>query len=265
MPDQHATSELGRAIQEVSERASLLVREEIELAKAEMTEKVTKLVKGAVVGIVAGIFAVFALIYLLHSLSWGIFALVSDDINFVWVGFLITGGLSCSARRRSPASSRSRFIKSGSPPTPAHGDRGGPADQADRADLAARAADRRRRPHRAPDRRPAEASADGRRTHAGGDPALDRGQPRRARPRGRALRGEVAEVTDWRKHLRNNQKQVMIGAAVAGFVLGGGIAAMTGLLTGRRAARLLLGRRRRRVGLRRAARPAGGVLRRRVA
>ena len=48
------------------------------------------------------------------------------------------------------------------------------------------------------------------------------------------LRGEVAEVADWRKHLRNNQKQVLIGAAVTGFVLGGGIAAMTGLLTGRR-------------------------------
>jgi hypothetical protein len=48
------------------------------------------------------------------------------------------------------------------------------------------------------------------------------------------LRGEVAEIADWRKHLRNNQKQVMVGAAVAGFVLGGGIAAMTGLLTGRR-------------------------------
>ena len=48
------------------------------------------------------------------------------------------------------------------------------------------------------------------------------------------LRTEVAEVTDWRKHLRNNQKQVLIGAAVAGFVLGGGIGAMTGLLTGRR-------------------------------
>jgi len=48
------------------------------------------------------------------------------------------------------------------------------------------------------------------------------------------LRGEVAEAADWRKHLRNNQKQVMISAAVAGFVLGGGIAAMTGLLTGRR-------------------------------
>jgi hypothetical protein len=48
------------------------------------------------------------------------------------------------------------------------------------------------------------------------------------------LRGEVAEAADWRKHLRNNQKQVLIGAAVAGFVVGGGIAAMTGLLTGRR-------------------------------
>ena len=48
------------------------------------------------------------------------------------------------------------------------------------------------------------------------------------------LRGEVAEATDWRKHLRDNQKQVLIGAAVAGFVLGGGIAAVTGLLTGRR-------------------------------
>jgi hypothetical protein len=51
------------------------------------------------------------------------------------------------------------------------------------------------------------------------------------------FRGEVAEITDWRRHLRDNQKQVMIGAAVAGFVLGGGIAAMTGLLTGRRRSR----------------------------
>jgi hypothetical protein len=51
------------------------------------------------------------------------------------------------------------------------------------------------------------------------------------------LRGEVTEATDWRRHLRENQKQVLIGAAVAGFVLGGGVAAMTGLLTGRRRSR----------------------------
>ena len=48
------------------------------------------------------------------------------------------------------------------------------------------------------------------------------------------LRGEVAEVADWRKHLRNNQKQVLIGAAVAGFVIGGGVAATVSLITGRR-------------------------------
>jgi hypothetical protein len=55
------------------------------------------------------------------------------------------------------------------------------------------------------------------------------------------FRGEVAEITDWRRHLRDNQKEIMIGAAVAGFVLGGGIAAMTGLLTGRRRKREFYG------------------------
>ena len=43
------------------------------------------------------------------------------------------------------------------------------------------------------------------------------------------LRGEVAEVTDWRKQIREHQKQVLIGAAVAGFVVGGGIAAIGGI------------------------------------
>jgi hypothetical protein len=44
------------------------------------------------------------------------------------------------------------------------------------------------------------------------------------------LRGEVAEVTDWRKQIRDHQQEVLIGAAVAGFVIGGGIAAIGGLL-----------------------------------
>ncbi len=43
------------------------------------------------------------------------------------------------------------------------------------------------------------------------------------------LRGEVTELTDWRKQLRTHQQPVMIAAAVAGFVLGGGIAAIGGL------------------------------------
>jgi C4-dicarboxylate-specific signal transduction histidine kinase len=44
------------------------------------------------------------------------------------------------------------------------------------------------------------------------------------------LKGEVAEVTDWRRQLRDHQQEVLIGAAVAGFVIGGGIAAIGGLL-----------------------------------
>jgi hypothetical protein len=43
------------------------------------------------------------------------------------------------------------------------------------------------------------------------------------------LRGEVAEATDWRKQIVTHQKEVLIGAAVAGFVLGGGIAGIVGL------------------------------------
>ena len=44
------------------------------------------------------------------------------------------------------------------------------------------------------------------------------------------LRAEVAVVTDWRTQLNANKRNVLIGAAVAGFVLGGGIAAVGGLL-----------------------------------
>ena len=82
-----------------------------------MTEKITKLLKGAVVGIVAGVFAVFALVYLVHSLSWGIFALVSDDINFVWVGYLIAGGILLLLGGLAGFLA-ARFFKGGTPPTP---------------------------------------------------------------------------------------------------------------------------------------------------
>jgi hypothetical protein len=51
------------------------------------------------------------------------------------------------------------------------------------------------------------------------------------------LRGEVVKATDWRSQLRQHKREVIIGAAVAGFVLGGGIAAFTGVLTGRRSSR----------------------------
>ena len=43
------------------------------------------------------------------------------------------------------------------------------------------------------------------------------------------LRVEVGELTDWRSHIRQHQREVLIGAAVAGFVVGGGVAGFFGL------------------------------------
>jgi hypothetical protein len=49
-----------------------------------------------------------------------------------------------------------------------------------------------------------------------------------------ALRAEVTALTDWRRQLREHRREALIGAAVAGFVIGGGIAGLGGLLFGRR-------------------------------
>ena len=43
------------------------------------------------------------------------------------------------------------------------------------------------------------------------------------------LQSKVTQMTDWRSKLRENRQQVLIGAAVAGFVFGGGLGAVVGL------------------------------------
>ena len=48
------------------------------------------------------------------------------------------------------------------------------------------------------------------------------------------LRVEVVKLTDWRAQLRKAEPQVLIGAGVAGFVIGGGIAALGALTFGRK-------------------------------
>ena len=52
------------------------------------------------------------------------------------------------------------------------------------------------------------------------------------------LRTQVVKLSDWRDQLRVHQREVIIGAAAAGFVLAGGIAGITGILTRRRRHRL---------------------------
>ena len=112
---QNDTSELGQAVQDVTERVSLLVREEIELAKREMTVKVSKLIKGAGIGGAAGIFAVFGLIYLLHSVAWAIASLLDDDNP--WLGYLIVAVLLFIVGAIAGLIAARQF-KRGSPPTP---------------------------------------------------------------------------------------------------------------------------------------------------
>jgi len=61
---------IATALAEVSERATLLVHEEIELAKAEVAEKIASLLRGAVVAATAGIFLVMALVLFLAGCAW---------------------------------------------------------------------------------------------------------------------------------------------------------------------------------------------------
>jgi uncharacterized membrane protein YqjE len=105
---------IAAAVQEISERASLLVREEIELAKAEVAEKVTKLVRGAVVGTAAGVFAIFGLTILLHGFAWLLFSLFFDDVY--WGFFIVAGVLFLLAGLSALLAIR--WFKSGAPPTP---------------------------------------------------------------------------------------------------------------------------------------------------
>jgi uncharacterized membrane protein YqjE len=82
-----APQNIATAITEVSERATLLVREEIELAKAEVTEKATKLVKGAVVAIAAGVFVLMALVFALVGCAWLLYYYLPGNAYTYFWGF----------------------------------------------------------------------------------------------------------------------------------------------------------------------------------
>jgi hypothetical protein len=85
--DARQAATIAEAIAQVSERAQLLVREEIELAKAEMAAKARKLATGAVVGIVAGVFFITGLFFLLNAAAWGAYLIFGGTAY--WAGFAI--------------------------------------------------------------------------------------------------------------------------------------------------------------------------------
>jgi uncharacterized membrane protein YqjE len=114
-PPGTAEKSLGEIVNEVSEKATLLVREEIELAKAEMQQKATRLAKGAAFAAAAAVFVVFMLIYFFEALSW----FWNDLFNFnaAWPGFLITTGILLVLGLFAGLLAV-RFFKRGAPPTP---------------------------------------------------------------------------------------------------------------------------------------------------
>jgi uncharacterized membrane protein YqjE len=115
-PQDTGAKSLGEIVAEVSEKASQLVREEIELAKAEVKDKISKLTKGAVVACAAGVFVVFGITTFFHGLAW----FLNDVFNWEdnnWAGFgVVTGALFLLAIIAALVALR--LFKKGSPPTP---------------------------------------------------------------------------------------------------------------------------------------------------
>ena len=115
-PKQDADKNLGEIVAEVSEKASLLVRQEIELAKAEISQKLTKLTRGTVIGIAAGVFGIFGITMLFHTLAWFLNDLFNWDSS-LWAGFLVVT-VALFILAGLAAFIAARLFKKGAPPTP---------------------------------------------------------------------------------------------------------------------------------------------------
>lgn len=117
-PEGERTQNIATAITEVSERASVLVREEIELAKAEIAQKTMRIAKGAIVGAAAGVFVFTALFFILIGCAWLLYfeLPIGNDFTFFYGFFamavilLILGVIAGVIAAKA--------VKAGSPPTP---------------------------------------------------------------------------------------------------------------------------------------------------
>ena len=114
-PGGSADKSLGEIVSDVTSKLQLLVREEIELAKAEIADKAAKLGKGAGFVVGALITLLFFAIFLFHGLSWVINDLL--DAEDPWPGFLIIAGFFLLLTALL-AWLGLRSIKKGAPPTP---------------------------------------------------------------------------------------------------------------------------------------------------
>ena len=80
-------------VTEVSDRIGNLIREEIELAKAEVGRKAISLMRGTIAVVAGAVFGVFAIFIGLEALAWGINAALVPGAGSIWEGFAIVFGI----------------------------------------------------------------------------------------------------------------------------------------------------------------------------
>ena len=113
---QEVPDNIATAITEISEYATLLIRDEIELAKAEVAAKFRKLVTGTVVGIAAGGFAATAMLFFLNGLAWLFAYELFPAGQIFWGYFIVTAMLLVLAAVAGMIASRA--LQAGAPPAP---------------------------------------------------------------------------------------------------------------------------------------------------
>ncbi len=83
---------IAAAITQVSENLTRLVHDEIELAKAEVTQKGMSLLRGAGAVAAGAVFGIFAVILGLITIGWALDSIIVGTSN-IWIGFLIATGV----------------------------------------------------------------------------------------------------------------------------------------------------------------------------
>ena len=112
-PDSEKT--IGELVLEVTEQTAVLIREEIELAKAEVSEKISTLGRSSAVAVAAGVFAFLAVILLMQAFALGLNSLFFPDQP--WAGYLIEGVLFIAIAVGAGLFAKRTFQETG-PPVP---------------------------------------------------------------------------------------------------------------------------------------------------
>jgi len=112
--DPQVDPKIGETINEITERATLIIREEIELARTEVEVKIKNLARGAAIAGAAGFFVLMGMILFLHGLAWIFY--INVFVDPFW-GFLIVAG-TLFLLGGLAGWLAARLFKKGSPPTP---------------------------------------------------------------------------------------------------------------------------------------------------